>query len=65
MRLASSFMSSRLVRVGSSAAISMACWWCPIMPCMNLTSAGVNWTLERSVESATLIARPACPGAPG
>ena len=42
MRLASSSMSGFAVRDGSSAVISSACAWWPIIPCMNLTSAPVK-----------------------
>ena len=58
-------MSSRRVRSGSSAAISSACAWWPIIPCMNWTSAAVNWTRERSLAFSAEIVRVACPGAPG
>ena len=63
MRSASIFMSSRVVRVLSSATISMACVWWPIMPCMNSTSAAVNG--GRGAGFAVATRDPAAPGAAG
>ena len=58
-------MSSLVVRVGSSATISSACAWWPIIPCMNVTSAGVAWTCDRSRAWSAAIMRLGWPGAPG
>ena len=35
------------------------------MPCMNLMSAAVCWTCDRSEAWASRMTRVACPGAPG
>ena len=53
------------VRCGTSATISTACAWWPIIPCMNLMSAPVYCTCERSLACAAVMTWLACPGAPG
>ena len=59
-------MSSRRLAIGSSAAISSACAWWPIIPCMNRTSAAVNCTRDRSVAFSARNRRDSPrPGAPG
>src|SRR6266511_1578592 len=40
-----------LDRPSMSPAISMACWWCGIMPCTKATSAWLGWELAGSPES--------------
>ncbi len=59
-------MSGLLCEFGiSSSTISTACAWWPIMPCMNLMSAAVAPTFERSVACAVLMVLVSWPGAPG
>jgi len=53
------------VRDGTSATISTACAWWPIMPCMNLMSAPVYSTCDRSLAFSAEITRLGWPGAPG
>ena len=53
------------MRAFSSATISTACAWWPIIPCMNLTSAAVCWTFERSTALSAEMTWVASPGAPG
>ncbi len=58
-------MSGRLVRVYSSAVISSAWAWWPIMPCMNFTSASVCWKaagLTAAPGAATWLPSPGAPG---
>src|SRR6187455_1772766 len=49
----------------SSDTISTACEWWPIMPCMNLTSAAVCCTRDRSTAFSAEMTRVDSPGAPG
>src|SRR3954452_24266702 len=65
IRSASLRTASDAVRCGTSATISTACAWWPIMPCMNLMSAPVYWTCDRLLASAAAITRLGSPGAPG
>ncbi len=65
MRWPSARISGRPARVFSSSTISTACAWCPIIPCMNSTSAVVNLTLERSTARTASMFWLGCPGAPG
>ena len=58
-------MSSLRLRDCSSAVISSACAWWPIIPCMNRTSAAVCWTRDRSAAAAAPMTRLDSPGAPG
>ncbi len=65
IRSASLRRSSDAVRDGTSATISTACAWWPIMPCMNLMSAPVYCTCERSLAWAAPMTLLGWPGAPG
>ena len=55
----------RGARRAAASTISTAWAWWPIMPCMNLTSAAVACTFERSLAWSAAITRLASPGAPG
>src|SRR5262245_10963419 len=65
MRVASFLRPSLAEWVGTSATISSACSWWPIMPCMNLMSAPTNCTCDRSVALSAVMTCVGCPGAPG
>ena len=65
IRSASFLTSSELVRDGTSATISTACAWWPIIPCMNLMSAPVYCTCDRSLACPAAMTRLGWPGAPG